>query len=100
MKIRLMNLDRSPDRLAEFNAHNAHMTTIERFSAIDGEKLDVAAITADPVIGPDVTTCYSRGATGNALSHLAMWNEAIESRSTLTVCEDDAIFHRSFSNTA
>jgi GR25 family glycosyltransferase involved in LPS biosynthesis len=68
--------------------------------AVDGERLDMAALAADPAIGKDIAQCYGKGAIGNALSHLAMWHEAIETNSTLTVCENDAIFNRRFSETA
>ncbi len=39
---------------------------------------------------------YTDGAVGVALSHIALWDEVIESGEIGTVCEDDAIFNENF----
>jgi len=44
-----------------------------------------------------VMACYILGC---ALSHLALWDLSIERNAALTVCEDDAIFNRHFTDDA
>jgi GR25 family glycosyltransferase involved in LPS biosynthesis len=100
MRIRLINLDRSQDRLAEFNASNGHLTNIDRMSAVDGEHQDIAALVGNGTIDQGIAGNYTKGAIGIALSHLAIWDEAIDSDRIVTACEDDAIFHRRFSESA
>src|SRR5688572_22176101 len=100
MRVRLINLDRDQDRLAEFCAFNAHMTDIERMSAVDGGKQDIAALVRDGILDRAIVGRYTAGSIGNALSHLALWNESVDSGGIVTVCEDDAIFHRQFNETA
>lgn len=100
MRIRLINLDRSQERLAEFQAHNAHMQSVERISAIDGGRQDIAALVRDGILDQGIVGTYTQGSIGNALSHLALWDEAIATDRIVTVCEDDAIFHRHFEETA
>lgn len=95
MAIHLINLDRSQDRLAEFHRVNGQIN-VNRFCAVDGQTLDVAALVADGLIEPAATTNYSPGAIGAALSHRALWSKAIDENTPLTVCEDDAIFHSEF----
>jgi GR25 family glycosyltransferase involved in LPS biosynthesis len=43
---------------------------------------------------------YTDGALGCALSHLAQWNLAAAGEETVTVAEDDAIFHLQFESLA
>src|SRR5262245_23080805 len=40
------------------------------------------------------------GAVGCAMSHIALWDMAIESEQNLTICEDDTIFNSSFDTCA
>jgi glycosyl transferase, family 25 len=95
LDIRLINLDRSPDRLATFEAVNSHvMPHVTRFSAIDGNNLDRPALVARGIIASDLG--YKDGAVGSALSQVALWDKAIEENRSLTICEDDAIFNRTF----
>jgi glycosyl transferase, family 25 len=96
MPIHLINLDRSTERLAEFRRHNSHLEDVERFSAIDGSKEDMASLVRRGLFEPGVPEAYGAGAVGAALSHLALWTRAIERKETLTVCEDDAIFNHGF----
>ena len=104
MQIQLINLDRSPERLAEFKSVNAHLTDVERFAAIDGAAVDTARLVRDgcisedilardPAVPPQIPAHYTKGAIGVALSHLALWEKSIETARPLTICEDDAIFH-------
>ena len=94
MLINLINLDRSPDRLAEFTRNNSFLPQIRRFSGIDGKALDLAALVAQGALAPD--TPWSVGAIGSSLSHVRLWEEAIETRRAVTICEDDVVFNRHF----
>lgn len=100
VKIRLINLDRSTDRLAAFSARNSHLTTLSRFRAVEGATLDLASLVRINLIEPAILDHYTPGGIGCALSHLALWDQAISSGEPLTICEDDAIFHRSFESSA
>lgn len=81
MRVDLINLDRSPERLKTFSETNSHIDFV-RFSAIDAAKL-----------GRDATD-------GCTLSHLTLWRQAISAGKPLTVCEDDAIFSHFFEDNA
>lgn len=98
MQVQLINLDRSPERLAEFQARNAHLSDVRRFAAIDGRTVDRAALVERSLF--DGRTRYGNGAVGVALSHLQLWQAAIDGGQPLTICEDDAIFHRDFESRA
>lgn len=99
MQIHLINLDRSDDRLREFEKSNPHLSqSISRRSAIDGKSVSRAQLVDQGIIEADLA--YNDGALGNALSHLALWNLAIERHEALTVCEDDAIFNGNFAPAA
>ena len=95
MDIRLINLDRSPDRLAAFQVVNEHvMPHVTRFSAVDGKDVERPAIVERGIIAPDLG--YNDGALGNALSHIALWDFAASEGRAITICEDDAVFNRLF----
>lgn len=111
MQIQLINLDRTPERLAAFASTNAHLTDVSRFPAVDGAALDLSALIQSGTIRKEILerneavpkhipAHYTRGAIGNALSHIALWQRAIERAQPLTVCEDDAIVHGLFASTA
>lgn len=102
MLIHLINLDRSKDRLATFVDVNKHLTTVARVAAIDGETLDVPSLVAQGIIAEGLVSkeFYTRGALGAAFSHISLWQAAIETNQSLTVAEDDAIFHRQFETLA
>jgi glycosyl transferase family 25 len=100
MRIHLINLDRSTERLAEFKAANPHLENVHRFSAVDGYRQDVAALVARGIFEAGVAEGYTPGALGAALSHLALWEEAIARGEAFTICEDDAIINRDFARSA
>jgi glycosyl transferase, family 25 len=100
MLLYLINLDRAADRLGEFMAANAHLAEVVRFSAIDGAALDTSALIRTGVIKPEILECYMPARLGGALSHLALWNEAIKTGEALTICEDDALLHGDFESHA
>lgn len=94
MQIRVLNLDRSRDRLDSFRAHNPHLPWIERVTAIDGATLDRAKLVADGWLTSDLS--YTQGAVGNALSHMGLWKEAAAGNASLTILEDDAVLCGNF----
>lgn len=95
MDIRVINLDRSKDRLLTFETLNSHLNLkFLPFSAVDGKEVARGPLVDRGIITADL--CYGDGALGCALSHLALWDLAIEQKQSLTVCEDDAIFNRGF----
>ena len=96
MKIHLINLDRSADRLRDFNAVNAHLGQVVRFPAVDGKTLDVPNLVQRGVVERGIDAFYSLGALGNALSHLLLWELAVRQNTPITICEDDAIFNHNF----
>jgi len=94
MQIRVINLDRTLDRLTAFCAHNLHMPGIERVAAVDGRTLDRARLESAGLIMPDAP--YTPGAIGNALSHMSQWEDAAARDTPLTVLEDDAVLCGNF----
>ena len=96
--VHVINLDRSPDRLAQFRSRNAHLRNIVRFAAVDGRTLDREKLVQDGVITPDCM--YTDGALGVALSHIALWRKAADERRAITIAEDDAIFSHMFESQA
>ncbi len=95
MDIHVINLDRSRDRLLAFEKQNGHLEpNMLRFPAVEGKNVARGPLVDRGIITADLG--YSDGALGNALSHLALWDLAIEKNQSLTVCEDDAIFNRGF----
>ena len=95
LDIHVINLDRCPDRMLAFEKLNGHLQpNPRRFPAVDG-----ATVARGPLVDRGIITAdlgYADGALGNALSHLALWDLAIETNQSFTVCEDDAIFNRGF----
>jgi GR25 family glycosyltransferase involved in LPS biosynthesis len=95
LDVYVINLDRSKDRMLAFEKLNGHLKPhYLRFSAVEGKNVARGPLVDRGIITADL--CYGDGALGNALSHLALWDLAIEKNQLLTVCEDDAIFNRGF----
>jgi GR25 family glycosyltransferase involved in LPS biosynthesis len=69
-----------------------------RFPAVEGKNVARGPLVDRGIITADLG--YSDGSLGNALSHLALWDLAIEKNQSVTICEDDAIFNRGFSPAA
>ena len=98
MKVHVVNLDRSTERLREFREVNAHLRAIERFPAVDGATQSMADLVQKGIAAAGLK--YSVGAVGAALSHLRLWEMATEGNAPFTACEDDAVLHRDFDATA
>jgi glycosyl transferase family 25 len=100
LRVHFINLDRSPDRLAQFQAVNGHLSDLERFPAVDGKALDLPSLSARGLVAGDILGMFPVGAVGAALSALALWDVAIETGQSLTIAADDAIFHSRFEQNA
>ena len=96
-RLLLINLDRSTDRLAEFNRLNPHVA-VERFPAVEGASLDLDALVHAGRITADLG--YTRGAIGSAFSHRALWELARATGAPVTVLEDDATLCANFADEA
>jgi glycosyl transferase, family 25 len=91
--VRVINLDRSPERLATFTADNPHIA-IERFSAIEGKRLDRDACIRQGFIRPE--NRYNASALGLAASHVLLWQACAAGSEPFNIAEDDVIFHPQF----
>ena len=75
---------------------NRHLTDVARFPAVDGSGLDIGALAQQGLVAPDILDSYSVGAVGLALSHATLWQAATSQGQTVTVAEDDTVFHFRF----
>src|ERR1700687_2762515 len=76
MDIVVINLDRSPRKLEEFERANRGVISFERFAAIDGVTLAREKLIADGILHADLK--YPPGAIGCAVSHINLWKRAVE----------------------
>lgn len=93
MNINIISLKRSISRRESFCKLNQHIE-YEFFDAIDGTKLTKELICDKRLFQPGLN--YTPGAFGCALSHLALWEKAINLKKTITIAEDDSIFRFDF----
>jgi len=100
LHVHVINLDRSPDRLAEFGSVNRHLAEVTRFAAVDGQRLDIPSLAAQGLAATDILSMYRIGAVGDAMSNIALWELAIRTGRNVTIAEDDAIFNRQFDRCA
>jgi GR25 family glycosyltransferase involved in LPS biosynthesis/glycosyltransferase involved in cell wall biosynthesis len=96
--IHLINLDRSTDRLRRFKELNGHLENVHRVSATDGSTLDRESLIESEYINRDLP--YMAGTLGCAMSHVRLWEKAVESASSMTIFEDDIVVSRHFPATA
>lgn len=94
MDIRVINLDRSPDRLAGFLARNHRHPGISRVPAVDGRQVDRRTLLEAGILDPAVR--YTDGAVGVALTQLAQWDGIRRGAGFATILEDDAILCANF----
>ncbi len=95
MQVRFLNLDCSKDRLAAFLRVNRHLTNPIRVPAVDGAAYSRTDLQAVHALSGEMPG-YTAGAIGCALSHLGEWELTANSRTPLTLAEDDAILHQDF----
>ncbi len=95
---RVINLDRSTDRMRRFQEANAHLGEVPRFPAVDGARIDRAALEIDGIISRNLK--YGPGTLGCALSHIALWRDVLERQRSLTIFEDDAVTVEDFAGRA
>src|SRR5262249_12436105 len=94
----VINLDRSTGRMGQFKEANAHLGAVSRFSAVDGAKIDRVTLEREGIISRDLK--YGSGTLGAALSHIALWQIALERRRSITIFEDDAVTIEDFAEQA
>jgi GR25 family glycosyltransferase involved in LPS biosynthesis len=95
MKYFVINLDRYQNRLSNFFNTNGNSDKIERFSAVDGNKLVIETLEKRGLIEKELRS-YSRPALGVALSHLLLWEKCREINEPITIFEDDAVLNDGF----
>jgi FkbM family methyltransferase len=102
LRVHLINLDRTPERLAAFQRANAHLRSVERIAAVDGQRLDLNELARQGIMTAELLhpDYYTVGAIGIAMSQLAMWDRTIQLGRPITVAEDDAIFNLRFEQCA
>ena len=93
LPIKVLNLDRRPDRLADTMAgleaalDPATFARVERVRAVDGLELEMTPEIEHTFRGNDFH--FRRGIIGCALSHLGIWRGVVASRELTLVLEDD-----------
>lgn len=97
MKIKVINLDKRPDRMETFKSKYPLNKVFTRFSAVDGMKLKSSPDLYQLFRHNDYN--FRRGITGCALSHLQLWMELAESDSDhYFIMEDDVDFSSEFND--
>jgi GR25 family glycosyltransferase involved in LPS biosynthesis len=91
--LKLINLDRTPERLAAFRARHPDLP-VERIAAADGARLDRDACVGDGLITAD--NLYRPGALGCALSHIHLWRRCVAEDAAFHVVEDDVTLRHDF----
>lgn len=87
----VISLAKTPQRLMHFKNENPHLG-FTVYEAVNGSEIPASEL--GRYIEP--TYQYSPGALGNCLSHQNLWRLAINLNKTITIAEDDAIFHTDF----
>ena len=91
--IRVISLDRTPERFALFEKLNPGLA-YERVPACDGRLLDRARCEAEGLFAPGLR--YSAGACGSAVSHMALWQQGMRHERVMHIAEDDAVIRPDF----
>ena len=94
MKKFLINLDRSIDRLNQFQSQNTQLSDLERFAAVDGVTLSRDDAIEAGIIAHDLP--YTMTALGCAISHMTLWRHAVKIDQPITIIEDDAVLAPDF----
>lgn len=93
MTVKVISLARSADRRRDFVIQNKGLD-FEFVDAVDGCGLSREEIAASGWFANDLD--YTPGAYGCAMSHIRMWQMAMDKQEILTIAEDDAIFRGDF----
>ena len=91
--IKVINLKRSTSRKEQFIKNNPNIS-YSFFEGIDGSTLSKKFLAESELF--DQNLVYTKGAYGAALSHLSLWEEAINTNRAITVIEDDVILRADF----
>jgi glycosyl transferase family 25 len=94
----VINLDRMPERMAQFRDGNPHLSHVTRFPATDGRLLKPDELVRQKLFEEPIF--YSPGALGAMHSHFRLWHLAATQNTNITVFEDDAIVHEQFDTLA
>lgn len=96
LKIKLINLERRPDRLKQFDSQaKLFNLDYERFDAVDGSKFRIDNKTIQIFAGNDFG--WRRTVIAIALSHIKLWRELVNSDSQYyLIFEDDVKLDKKF----
>src|SRR5882757_577119 len=95
LRVYVINLDRSPDRLERFMADNTMPgLDIVRVPGVEGQLLNRPDLVTRNIIAPDLL--YSNNSVGCSLGHLQTWQRIIQDGKPAVVCEDDALLRKDF----
>ena len=97
LSIKVIHLERSSARGNAFIKNNQNLN-YEFIEAVDGRSLSTSHIKESGLFADQLD--YTSGAYGAALSHLKLWQEAIDKQEIITIAEDDAIFRKDFEERA
>jgi len=89
----VISLKRSKERRSIFLKENSHVD-FTFFDAIDGSSLSKSVISDPNFFSSNLS--YTKGAYGCALSHLSLWEIAIQENRIVTIIEDDVILRIDF----
>jgi GR25 family glycosyltransferase involved in LPS biosynthesis/glycosyltransferase involved in cell wall biosynthesis len=95
-QIHVINLDRSPRRWELFQSQNPHLKNPIRVAAVDGSQINRQDYIDRGEITEDLP--YGQGTLGCALSHMALWKQAVTQNRIMTIFEDDVIVARDFTS--
>lgn len=91
----VISLRRTPERMKQFTAVNAHAgVPFETFDAVDGKELDRKELERSGLVTADLT--WGPGAIGAALSQRQCWLRAIETGRSICIFEDDVFLRGDF----
>jgi GR25 family glycosyltransferase involved in LPS biosynthesis len=99
MRVDYINLDHSEDRNARFIQLNSGCAELHRIEAYDGDSITIDLLLRMGVINHPVKN-YSCRVLASALSHLKLWEKAVDSGLSTTIAEDDAVLRSTFAYTA
>lgn len=91
--IRVINLDRTPERIKQFLARHPYLP-VERFAAVDGAAIDRSACVREGIIAAD--NDYKPGAIGIAMSHVSLWRQCAAGTTAFHIVEDDVVLRHDF----